>query len=78
MGFFNNTFGVNVILLVHTHTHARTHAHTHTHTQPFNGLWPFLVNSIINILPENHFKTVFSGYVLRGSLLQLLLEHCNF
>ena len=33
----------------------------------------------MNILPDKYFKTVFwVGEVLHGSLLQLLLEHCDF
>ena len=38
-----------------------------------------LVNQLRNILPDKYFKTVFRvGEVLHGSLLQLLLEHCDF
>ena len=33
---------------------------------------------MMNILPEKYFKTVLSGEVLHGSLLQWLLEHGDF
>jgi len=32
----------------------------------------------MNILPHKYFKTVFSGAVLHGSLLQLVLDHGDF
>jgi len=33
---------------------------------------------LVNILPDKYFKTVFSGWILHDSLLQLLFELCDF
>ena len=43
-------------------------------------LYGWCEHLFVNELPDKYFKTVFFEwlYVLRGSLLQLLIENCDF